>query len=64
MNIIPNQSVQCTLYTSSHSSLISSKNVTMEKHHFHKMSVTEFQSTVPSVQTLSETAKLYSQHKK
>lgn len=40
MNIIPNHSVQCTLYISSYSSSTSNKNATMEKsnshNHFHK----------------------------
>lgn len=63
MNIISNHSVQCTSYMSSYSSLISSKNITMEKkclihNHFHKLSIIEFQSTVPSVQTLSQTANI------
>lgn len=61
MNIIPSHPVQCTLYTSSYSSLTSSKNgkkSCLSHNHFHKMSITEFQSTVPSLQTLSQTAKI------
>lgn len=60
MNIIPNHSVQHTLYTSSYSSLISSNNVTMEKtlSNSQPMSITEFQCTVPSVQILSWTVKI------
>lgn len=61
MNIIPNHSVQCTLYKSSYSSSISNKNYEKKSlihNHFQKMSIIEFQPTVPSVQTLSQTAKI------